>query len=124
MVIKNKVVFIAAKCSTTGKHFFLREDIGADGMWVRTEGVTDGGSSTDSKNSKDSIVNFSNERKGPRYKCPHCGNKFIFFCNDCGVEVCCYDGGSSWYCPNSGKNGSFSNTQREIKISARTEKAQ
>lgn len=37
---KPTVVFIPAKCNKTNKEFYIREDLAADGMWVRTYGIT------------------------------------------------------------------------------------
>jgi predicted RNA-binding Zn-ribbon protein involved in translation (DUF1610 family) len=103
---KNVVVFIPAMCNKTGKKFYIREDLAADDMWVRTYGLPsipsgEGSSSPEVK------IDFSNHRIGPQYKCPHCGNERIFLCTDCGVKACCYDGADTWRCPKTGQSGSF-----------------
>ena len=104
---KPTVAFIPAKCSKTGKAFFIREDFAADGMWVRTYGIPSipaGENGT----SDEIVIYFNNHRQGPQYKCPHCGNKRIFLCTTCGVKACCYDGSSTWHCPVDGSSGIFS----------------
>ena len=104
---KPTVVFIPAKCNKTGKEFYIREDLAADGMWVRTYGVTSI-SEGEKGVSSEIVIDYNNHRQGPQYKCPHCGNTRIFLCKDCGVKACCYDGSGSWYCPITGNSGSFS----------------
>ncbi len=103
----NEVVFIPARCSKTGKNFFIREDIGADGMWVRTYGLQNI-STTECGGEVETTIDFNNHRVGPQYKCPHCGNKYVFFCTNCDVKACCYDGGNYWHCPITKKTGEFS----------------
>lgn len=104
---KPTVAFIPAKCNKTGKKFYIREDLAADGMWVRTYGIT---SIPDSEkgNADEIVIDFNNHRQGPQYKCPYCGNKGIFLCTGCGVKACCYDGSETWHCPISGESGTFS----------------
>ena len=104
---KPTVVFIPAKCNKTGKEFYIREDLAADGMWVRTYGVTsvpEGENGT----SSEIVIDYNNHRQGPQYQCPHCGNKRIFLCTECGVKACCHDGSEAWFCPVTNKSGTFS----------------
>lgn len=108
MANKPTVVFIPARCNKTGKEFFIREDLAADGAWVRTYGITTIPSDSISGDENETVIDYSNHRIGPQYKCPHCGNKLIFLCKDCGHKACCHDGSNGWYCPISGKSGSFS----------------
>lgn len=104
---KATVVFIPAKCNKTAKEFYIREDLAADGMWVRTYGIPSI-PVEEKEASSEIVIDFNNHRQGPQYKCPHCGNKRIFLCTDCGVKACCHDGSDSWYCPITSKSGTFS----------------
>ena len=107
---KYPVVFIPVKCNKTGKDFFVREDLAADGVWTRTYGVTSVSSDAVSSGGGETEINYSNHRVGPQYKCPHCGNKRLFLCEDCGRKACCYDGkATEWKCPiDSTRHGNFS----------------
>lgn len=100
--------FIPARCNKTGKEFYIREDLAADGKWVRTYGLCSVPTGEKSGSTEETVVDFSNHRIGPQYKCPHCGNPRIFLCTDCGVKACCYDGADTWRCPITGKSGKFS----------------
>lgn len=104
---KTTVAFIPAKCNKTGKAFYIREDLAADGMWVRTYGIPSIPAG-EAGSSSEIVIDFSNHRQGPQYKCPHCGNRKIFLCRDCGAKACCYDGADTWRCPLNGSTGTFS----------------
>jgi len=112
MANKPTVVFIPARCNKTGKEFFIREDLAADGAWVRTYGITSISQSDVSGDSTETVIDYNNHRIGPQYKCPHCGNKQIFWCTSCGLKACCHDGSDGWYCPLNGTKGSFSTEKK------------
>ena len=119
---KPTVVFIPAKCNKTGKDFYVREDLAADGMWARTYGITSIPAG-ESSSASEIVIDYANHRIGPQYKCPHCGNRRLFLCKDCGVKACCYDGADTWRCPLTGKTGTFS-TESASSISGSSGKGQ
>ena len=102
----NDAIFVEARCEKTKQKFYIKHYLGADGVWVRVEGVKNISNEEAKSNSKASL-NLSNTRISVNYKCPFCRNLSFTQCS-CG-EMCitCHDGKSETakcaYCGGEGK---------------------
>ena len=104
----HEAVFMNAACGKTKKPFALRFDVGADGKWVLTYGLSSAPSGTGS--GKIRKVDLTNFRFGPQYKCSHCRQDGLVECS-CGRGLSCKSSRSAdFVCGHCGKNGTVDGT--------------
>lgn len=95
----NKVYFIKTHCAKTHNEFYIRYDLAADDVWVRTYGLKSlPADEMSAAIGSKSEIDLTNERCGPQYKCPWCGNKHYWLHARC-KSVICWDGTKNATCP-------------------------
>jgi len=111
--MKTDAVCISAKCGKSGKDFYMIYYKAFDNKWVLAYGKKDIPFSLDLKGGGAVAVDLTHARKGPQYKCPHCGEEHTFTCWNCGKRTC-YDGdnheGREVTCAHCGEIGVFRRT--------------
>lgn len=100
---KSRQVLIPGMCSKTSRHFLIRYKKDGHGKFALSavhplEQKLAGGESSGG------CINV-NELNGNGFKCPHCGNAGMFYCNACHVEVCMSPAGMHGHCPGCGWEG-------------------
>jgi hypothetical protein len=82
--------YLQVKCSKTNNPFYIKYCKGADGVWVRMQGLKELQLAGEKdKNSEGMPKKLDNIRVSPRYSCPHCGSTY------CGSDVVDLSGGGS-----------------------------
>lgn len=100
---ESRQVLISGMCSKTGRHFLIRYRKDETGKFVLSAvhpleqklagGGTPGGN-----------INVD-ELDSDEFKCPHCGNMGMFYCDTCHAEVCMKPGVMHGHCPGCGWDG-------------------
>lgn len=100
---ESRQVLIPGMCSKSSRHFLIRYKKDDSGKFALSavhpleqklvgSGATGGNINVGELNSNG-------------FKCPHCGNAGMFYCNACHVEVCIEPGGMYGHCPGCGWDG-------------------
>lgn len=108
-----------ARCTKTGKTYYLRYDLGADDYWTLTYGVKSIPADCKGSTSSSSQMSISKIKTGPQFKCPHCGNTSFVKCGKCG-KFTCYNPNSKrfecGYCDNKGEVSGYIKTDEYSKF--------
>lgn len=112
-------VCIPARCGKSGRDYYMIYYKSFDNKWVLTYGKKELPNSSGIGGGASVAVDLSPVRTGSQYKCPHCEEKYIFTCWNCGKRTC-YDGdnhdGREVTCAHCGKFGVFrSNSGGKVK---------
>ena len=100
---ESRQVLIPGMCSRTSRHFLIRYKKDEAGMFALSavhpleQKLAGGGASGGNIN--------VNELNSNGFKCPHCGNAGMFYCNTCHAEVCIEPRGMHGHCPGCGWDG-------------------
>ena len=103
---ESRQVLIPGMCSKSSRHFLIRYKKDESGKFTLSavhlleQKLAGGGASGGNIN--------VNELNSNGFKCPHCGNAGMFYCNACHAEVCMEPGGMHGHCPGCGWEGELS----------------
>ena len=116
----DNLFFLEAKCINKKKPitneyetFYIRYDKAAGGVWTRTYGVIKAPQNATGDSFKQIRIDISQARKGPQYRCPHCGNSAYVRCG-CGKLTCMPASTKEFVCAHCGKKGVITGTIKDI----------